>query len=39
MLQQTSRFNAQSAERPVLAPAWLIALLAGLIGGALWLLY
>ena len=39
MLQQTSRFNAQPAERPVLAPAWLIVLLAGLIGGALWLLY
>jgi len=39
MLLQTSRLNAPPAERPVLAPAWLIALLAGLVGGGLWLLY
>jgi len=39
MPQQTSRSNAQPAERPVLAPSWLIALLASLVGTGLWLLY
>lgn len=39
MLSQTSRSSARPAERPVLAPAWLIALLAGLVGGGLVLLY
>jgi hypothetical protein len=31
--------NAQRAERPTTVPAWLIALLAVLIGGALWMLF
>ncbi|WP_311221760.1 MULTISPECIES: tetratricopeptide repeat protein [unclassified Acidovorax] len=39
MLLRTSRSSAQPAERPVLAPVWLIALLALLVGGALVLLY
>jgi len=39
MLLQTSRSSAPPTERPVLAPAWLIALLAALVGGGLWLLY
>jgi len=39
MLLRTSRSSARSAERPVLAPGWLIALLALLVGGALVLLY
>lgn len=36
---QPSRLHAPPAERPVLAPAWLITLLAALVGGGLWLLY
>lgn len=36
---QTSRLHAPPAERPVVAPPWLIALLAGLVGGGLWLMY
>lgn len=39
MLSQTSRSSARPAERPILAPAWLIAVLASLVGGALVLLY
>ncbi|MFT4242907.1 MAG: tetratricopeptide repeat protein [Acidovorax sp.] len=39
MLLPISRSYARPAERPVLTPAWLIALLAGLVGGGLWLLY
>ena len=39
MLSQTSRSSARPAERPILAPAWLIALLASLVGGGLVLLY
>ena len=39
MLSQTSRFAVQPAERPILAPVWLIALLAALVGGSLVLLY
>lgn len=39
MLLRTSRSSAQPAERPVLAPGWLIALLAVLVGGCLLLLY
>ena len=36
---RTSRSSAQPPERPVLAPGWLIVLMAGMVGGALWLLY
>ncbi|MFY3386427.1 tetratricopeptide repeat protein [Paracidovorax sp. MALMAid1276] len=36
---QTSRLHAPPAERPVVAPPWLIALLAGLVGGGLLLMY
>ena len=39
MLPRTSKFPAQPAERPVLASPWITALLAGLVGGALWLMY
>ncbi|WP_232828859.1 tetratricopeptide repeat protein [Simplicispira lacusdiani] len=39
MLPRTSRSSAQPVERPVLAPHWLTLLLAGMVGGALWLLY
>ncbi|MDY0105478.1 MAG: tetratricopeptide repeat protein [Giesbergeria sp.] len=39
MLLRTSRLPAQPVERPVLAPYWLTLLLAGMVGGALWLLY
>ena len=39
MLLRKSASSAQSAERPILAPSWLIALLAGMVGGGLWLLY
>ena len=39
MLPRTSRSSAQPLERPVLAPHWLTFLLAGMVGGALWLLY
>lgn len=39
MLQHKSSSSAQPAERPVLAPPWLIALLASMVGGGLWLLY
>lgn len=34
-----SKRNAVRAERPTTVPAWLIALFAVLIGGALWMLY
>lgn len=34
-----SRSSAQSVDRPILAPTWLIALLTAMVGGALWLLY
>lgn len=34
-----SRSSAQSVERPILAPNWLVALLAAMACGALWLLY
>lgn len=34
-----SKRNAERAERPTTVPAWLIALLAVLIGGALWMLF
>ncbi|MCS4510137.1 tetratricopeptide repeat protein [Xylophilus ampelinus] len=39
MLQHKSSSSAQPVERPVLAPPWLIALLASMVGGGLWLLY
>ncbi|ABM31639.1 tetratricopeptide repeat protein [Paracidovorax citrulli] len=39
MLLRKSSSSAQPAERPVLAPPWLITLLAGMVGGGLWLLY
>ena len=39
MLPRSSRSVAPLTERPVLAPSWLIVLLAGLVGGGLWLLY
>ncbi|GKS85201.1 tetratricopeptide repeat protein [Acidovorax sp. SUPP1855] len=39
MLLRKSSSSAQPAERPVLAPSWLIALLASMVGGGLWLLY
>jgi len=39
MLQRRSRLAAQAAERPRLAPLWLIALLAAFVGVALVLLY
>lgn len=39
MLQRKSTSSARLAERPVLAPPWLIALLATMVGGGLWLLY
>lgn len=39
MLLRKSASTAQSAERPILAPSWLIALLAAMVGGGLWLLY
>jgi hypothetical protein len=39
MLLRKSSSSAQHAERPVLAPPWLITLLAGMVGGGLWLLY
>ena len=39
MLLRKSGSSAQPAERPTLAPSWLIALLAGMVGGGLWLLY
>ncbi|SFD33502.1 tetratricopeptide repeat protein [Paracidovorax konjaci] len=39
MLLRKSSSSAQAAERPVLAPPWLITLLAGMVGGGLWLLY
>jgi hypothetical protein len=34
-----SKRNAGGSERPVTVPLWLIALLAVLIGGALWMLF
>lgn len=39
MLLHTSKHNAPAVERPQVAPIWLILLLAGLVGSALWLLY
>ena len=39
MLPRKSKLSAPDAERPVLASYWLTALLAGLVGGALWLMY
>ncbi|WCM92363.1 tetratricopeptide repeat protein [Acidovorax sp. NCPPB 2350] len=39
MLLHKSSSGARAAERPVLAPSWLITLLAGMVGGGLWLLY
>ena len=39
MLPRKSKLFAPDAERPVLASYWLTALLAGLVGGALWLMY
>ncbi|GAA4420085.1 tetratricopeptide repeat protein [Acidovorax lacteus] len=39
MLQRKSSYSARPAERPILAPAWLITLLASLVGGGLWMLY
>ncbi len=39
MLLRKSASAALPAERPILAPAWLIMLLAGMVGGGLWLLY
>lgn len=35
----TSRSSARPAERPLLAPYWLLALLAAIVCGGLWLLY
>lgn len=39
MLSQTFKSSAPPAERPILAPAWQIVLLAALVGGGLVLLY
>ena len=39
MLQPKSSSSALPADRPVLAPSWLIVLLASMVGGGLWLLY
>ncbi|MEG2816066.1 MAG: tetratricopeptide repeat protein [Comamonas sp.] len=39
MQQHTSKRNAPAVERPKVAPIWLILLLAGLVGSALWVLY
>ena len=39
MLQRKSSSTARHADRPVLAPAWLITLLASMVGGGLWMLY
>ncbi|MFN3375165.1 MAG: tetratricopeptide repeat protein [Burkholderiaceae bacterium] len=39
MLQRKSSSSVRHADRPVLAPAWLIALLASMVGGGLWMLY
>lgn len=39
MQPRRSRFSARAVERPFLAPVWLIALLAAIVGLALFLLY
>ena len=39
MQQHSSKRNAPAVERPKVAPIWLILLLAGLVGSALWVLY
>lgn len=39
MSQRVSRYSAQRADRPVLAPDWLIAVLTCMVAGGLWLLY
>lgn len=39
MLPRKSKLPAQPVERPILAPHWLTAMLATMVGGSLWLMY
>jgi len=39
MLPRKSKLPAQPVERPILAPHWLTAVLATMVGGSLWLMY